>query len=123
MNEEAAHLRREFNERFSQFERNIAPFIERSTIALEKIAATEKAVGDHAIRTDASFARLHERLDDHQADDIAEHRRLNDRIAEVAQQVAVEKPQNGRIREWVDRGALAVIALVCAAVAHGLGWL
>ncbi|MFP5504945.1 MAG: hypothetical protein ACLGH6_01985 [Gammaproteobacteria bacterium] len=120
---ESADLRKEFNDRFNQFETRIQPFIERSTIALEKIAATEKAVSEHAIRTDAGFARIHERLDDHQADDAEQHRSIRDRIAEVEKQVAVEKPQNSRIREWVDRAALAVIALVGAAVAHGLGWL
>lgn len=120
---DSADLRKEFSERFNQFENRIQPFIERSTIALEKIAATEKAVSDHAIRTDASFARIHERIDDHLADDAAQHRSIRDKIAEVEKQVAVEKPQNGRIREWVDRAALAVIALVGAAAAHGLGWL
>lgn len=118
---ESADLRKEFSERFNQFENRIQPFIERSTIALEKIAATEKAVSEHAIRTDASFARIHERLDDHQTDDVAEHRRIHDRIAEVEKQVAVEKPQNSRIREWVDRAAVAAVVLVLGYVAHAVG--
>lgn len=120
---DSADLRKEFNDRFNQFETRIQPFIERSTVALEKIAATEKAVGEHAIRTDASFARVFDRLEDHQAEDVAEHRRIHDRIAEVEKQVAVERPQNGRIREWVDRGVVSVVVLVGAYVAHALGLL
>lgn len=120
---ESADLRKEFNDRFNQFETRIQPFIERSTVALEKIAATEKAVGDHAIRTDATFSRVFDQIDEHRLDDVRQHQMLNERIAAVEKSVAVEAPQNGRIRDWIDRGALAVIALAGVGVARAMGWL
>jgi len=123
MNEEAAHLRREFNERFSQFERNIAPFVERSTIALEKIASTERAVAEYSMRTDTTFARVFDQMEEHKRNDVVEHQKIHDKIADVATKVAVEQPQNSRIRNWIDRGVVSVVVLVGAYAAHALGLL
>lgn len=123
VSDEVAQVRREFNDRFGQFEKRIEPFIERSTVALEKIAATERAVAEHAIRTDRTFDRVFDAMDNFQHDTALEHKALRDKDAELESMIAVERPQNARIRDWIDRVVFGAALVLCYMVGKAQGWL
>lgn len=116
--DDVTKVRSEFNQRFDQFESRIAPLFERIAIALERLAAHEKDMD--GLRD--GILRLHDRIDDHCADDVQAHTSIRAEIGNVRTELAADRPQNSRIREWVDRLSFAAVLLVCYLIGKTLGW-